>query len=726
MIDAVKKIIKFSGITIFLLVYFLISGSTVLAEESTTDYASSDVGTAWLMHIDGLREDARWNSDISKYGSSSGSRWNNNTWALVEKQGENSYLITIQYHTYGYHEMIQLAGPESIDAIENTYTKPAQVPLGTLDMPESFRNEENVETDLADGYLSEEVNGYYRSADQIQIYQKDSDQELGVGYLSFELENPEQSFLINTYVSDYYSQGGRKQTSLMNLDVESAISLPEGFSWEAGSYIKGFFWSNYVKGNLSYTSREEGHSEALSILNNLFKSEVQISVDGSGEIQAVFTVVQDEDDPITSIKLAVSRDYSWGDVTGDINEEWYGTEYTELYDQESGTVTLDVDDLVFGSWMSISTQSMDEYNQALTDQGYSETYYLRKILLGCLRLQDEVAEEDQEFTLESNGATLTSSTASMDEDSEFVWERISEDETTIEAATIKNIAGFSKGGDSYEIWRLSLTKDGENVVPLYPVTVTLPVPEGLSVETLSVTRKNDQRITGEWSKIGTLDEDSRTITATPDVNYINADYVFYDRGEVLQESELAELEEGLYQVQVTTSHASVAYTYSMSNAAFADNTGYLEVLSKGSDYRLYVEMQPVYVAGSDGYMSAVHYYDGSDNSTREEAEYLSYHVWDEGTEDETTVYTDWEETYHLQYPRRLSMPLQEALSDGSYQVSFIIPIMDSFSGTPGDGSALAYARLRLIKGTLEEIEDGVNPLAGYDKSVLLALITETE
>ncbi|MCD8121136.1 MAG: hypothetical protein LUE65_02710, partial [Clostridiales bacterium] len=373
MIDAVKKIIKFSGITIFLLVYFLISGSTVLAEESTTDYASSDVGTAWLMHIDGLREDARWNSDISKYGSSSGSRWNNNTWALVEKQGENSYLITIQYHTYGYHEMIQLAGPESIDAIENTYTKPAQVPLGTLDMPESFRNEENVETDLADGYLSEEVNGYYRSADQIQIYQKDSDQELGVGYLSFELENPEQSFLINTYVSDYYSQGGRKQTSLMNLDVESAISLPEGFSWEAGSYIKGFFWSNYVKGNLSYTSREEGHSEALSILNNLFKSEVQISVDGSGEIQAVFTVVQDEDDPITSIKLAVSRDYSWGDVTGDINEEWYGTEYTELYDQESGTVTLDVDDLVFGSWMSISTQSMDEYNQALTDQGYSET-----------------------------------------------------------------------------------------------------------------------------------------------------------------------------------------------------------------------------------------------------------------------------------------------------------------------------------------------------------------
>lgn len=98
----------------------------------------------------------------------------------------------------------------------------------------------------------------------------------------------------------------------------------------------GWKWTNYASakesdGMRDNTTKEE-ELKALETLNALFEEIVQIKKKEDGSLAALFTFAQTQEDPVTSVMLAESRDMS-GKSTYQ-KQEFYNASWKELLNEE--------------------------------------------------------------------------------------------------------------------------------------------------------------------------------------------------------------------------------------------------------------------------------------------------------------------------------------------------------------------------------------------------------
>jgi hypothetical protein len=178
------------------------------------------------------------------------------------------------------------------------------------------------------------------------------------------------------------------------------------------------------------------------------------------------------------------------------------------------------------------------------------------------------------------------------------------------------------------------------------------------------------------------------------------------------------LEDGLYKARVLMRN-NVAEETSMSDNA-VDHTAYIE--KSGASTKLYMSFGVSESGGFHGMIRDMYRYGNTGEAdTPVRTEHLAYTAHESGE----LVYNYVDED--ILSIRRVVMDLAAPTTDTKntyYRVRFDIPLMDAIAGTPGDYSGSRDARLFVISA--EKVADGVNPLAGYDKSVIRAKIDEAQ
>jgi heme-binding NEAT domain protein/Leucine-rich repeat (LRR) protein len=618
--------------------------------------------------------------------------------ALVTANPDGTYQVKLRVESYSLMDFIQIVDPALVSQVKSLFNPLYNLLPGTFNCPETYR-----QTLLGLGLISADTNGYYLQGDSVKL--DAADPALDTGYVTFTVPNLDDDVLLKAY--SYLFGQNRAISYIMRFSPEQAVPLPESLVYPAGNRTMGFAWTNYVEGDSSNAERDVDGS-CLQFLDGLFEEAVDVAVDENGKMAATFTLKGNRPDPVVSIEVARSRgDYeSYPDaVKSYVLNEFICTTYDQV-EVTDGKITLEFDDMAFGRSMRISTEST-----------HGSRYYF-----GCLRLEPATGGGDEELVLESSGVRLIASTNSIPANSVFTAEVGKHVPQYLEESAFNNMKSFSKDGESYLVYDTSLTSGGGAVQPSYPVILEMPIPNGFDIHTLTIIQLKGT----SWSGVNasqptagdfcTLDEENRLFwVETSDPAEITTTYMLVDRGTGL---DVSALEEGLYRAKVSTAHNFQPQNPSMSNGLFVDAPGFLDVKQDGS-WQLYLDLQPVNMSGLRAYISGMNYFAGE---TKTPVTTLAYHADGDNLQVDAIA-----AEYRLHYSKRvvLSTPSRsDAGSDGSYyEVTFIIPIMDGLSGgTPGSGKAEATARLRITN--VEEITDGVNPLTGYDRTVLKAKMNQ--
>ncbi|MCD8370032.1 MAG: hypothetical protein LUC94_06865, partial [Clostridiales bacterium] len=451
-------------------------------------------------------------------------------------------------------------------------------------------------------------------------------------------------------------------------------------------------------------------------LKVLFEQEVVVTVDEEG-LHAEFTI----DDPgeIQTIEIATRKQLevigTLSSYSGILNEfAWM--DFEEIWNSDSGSdmISLDFEDMTDAVYLRMTTSEMAEHNESAGST-------LQWHWCGFLQLQDDVGSTSTDLVLENEEedglATLSMKSTAVPDGTKFYFTEVplGEESAYFSADTIESYRRFSAEGSSIVVYDSSIQADGALVTQLSGnVTLEVSLPENFDTGTTSVYMKTSDGQAKLNGMSQYVDEEKHAFVYTTSLaSEINATYVFLDRGDLISTGDLTDLDTGVYLADVTISHYAYPVRPSMANASVVDNQGYLEVTEEDGErvYWLYYEMEPVVVSSIIGYMTGEWYCNGSDRSDYEPVDILEYYA----TEDGSLDYDDWAETYDFQYLNRLRLPLTVPQSDDTYLIRFAVPAMDTVTG---DGSGVQYANLRVRN--LREADE--NPLAGYDKSILQAMI----
>lgn len=534
--------------------------------------------------------------------------------ALVVAKENGTYEVKLQFHAYSKFSFLQVMDPAQLAAVK-TYAESGalkfnQIPVSAANCSEEA---ESWLTASQPGWISDtaEVEGFYLPSAQVSLEQSARYEDMDMGTVTFTVSDLTGPLVLQCGLQDYDTR-----YSLVGFfGEENAAKIPEELlNGNSGGYRFQYEWSNYFNASSASTYSKvvrRGQPLILQILNTFFSSE-EVSVTPVGtedvEYRAVFqrssnlTSGTGAEMPITSVKQAVQR--------GTAADKYYlldqnGTTYSsDGLENTDSSLTLSfssVEDLVFGSWLQI-TSGTSFYN-------------------GCLHAVPLPAEQGPEASgvqvadLPEN-TQLTVVNAKTHEELVLVNE---EEFGSYSAIAVDN---------RYRFYNLSLTDDTGGKISSLTKAVTLQfsIPEGWDMERLFLFQwsSKNKNILSNY----TIDENNRTVSiVTSDASYLNCDYLLAERANAMDLTPVLQ-KDGLYRVKLSILH-SYLNKPSMASAAFVGNEGYLDV--KDGKGRLYVEFQGIHISGLLGYLANFFYLDGGEIGEQSQSEHLQYH-WntDEG------------------------------------------------------------------------------------------------
>lgn len=669
-------------------------------------WADYETGVTYIVPIE-FYQSNEWDSTVLK-GVASNMRVQMQDNALVKKTEDGKYEVTVFYHGSSFEDMLQIMDNSRLPELKELYKSPDRVPMGTFNAPEEYRNPEYVETLKNTGKIDPEMDPYYRKDITFALVDKNMD----IGKMVFTMDRLSDG----AYVKNCYTPGKANSIGTQCVRfVEEKKEIP--LTYNEGSYRLGYGWYNYgeVK-STDYSRKYTEQSVAMyEKLSDLFEKTVPVSVEGDGKIKAEFKIKDSGD--IHTIEIATKKNVDFNTLTStqktSLQQEFVATEYETVWNSDTGgeTIELDFNDILDGYYLRIMTNELEAYNADKTETNQKGWY-------ACLKLESAPGEETEDLILTSGAARLKARSDAVPADSEFIFRQLSPEETpeNVIKYTVDGLRRFSKDEDSCLVYDGSLESGGTRVEKLNGnVTLEVALPEGFHMDTTAVAAftSDGRSLLNQMNQY--IDKETRTFRyTTTQSSEINATYVFFDRGNVLDPLEMEQLEEGVYEVDLTIAHATYRFRPSMANSSIMDNKGVLEVRA-GEDgkktYQLYYGMEPVYVGPIIGYMTGEAYCKGSNRTDITPVTVLEYYAKEDGNLD----YDAWAEEFHFQYLKRLTFPLESPQEDGTYLLQFAVPAMDA---ELGDGSGIQYAALRVRNPQ----KTGKNQLAGYEKSVLQAVI----
>ena len=349
-----------------------------------------------------------------------------------------------------------------------------------------------------------------------------------------------------------------------------------------------------------------------------------------------------------------------------------------------------------------------------------KTYYTE------LRVKNE---PNQELRLTDNGVTVITDSYNVGSSHpEFKAELLQE--STDEDSEYNKYYSLLAGSSSKAlIYNLSIDVNGETVKPTRAVEMRIKIPEDWDTSKIEV----------QWY-FAPIYEIFNPIEYFDNTSYKNEDGSIRMEGDELvitgttrvyntiaisekaDKADISEIQDGVYNVNVTMWQQDQPDRLSMSNSAVVSDSARL-VVENGKKH-IYFDTQGITIAGIYGYTNGIFWA----NNEQTEADglpilneytpldYYSYYLNDAGNTDMDA----YAEQYDLYYPKTVGFEFPESADrdDGVY-LNFWVPIMDELQHeVPGSGGGCRTAFMTL--SGLEKVAEIVEPT--HDKSVLVVAV----
>ena len=131
--------------------------------------------------------------------------------AIVSKNSDDTYHVTLQIENYNKIDVLQFSKPGVI----SDETEPRNALFGTYNLPESYIFEKDTAEDVRtaiDRYISEEWNEKYIQNVDVQTA------DTGVSWYSFDVDSLEKSIYVKSFRSYGYKRVGKKYTYASGID----------------------------------------------------------------------------------------------------------------------------------------------------------------------------------------------------------------------------------------------------------------------------------------------------------------------------------------------------------------------------------------------------------------------------------------------------------------------------------------------------------------------------
>ncbi|MDO4289123.1 MAG: NEAT domain-containing protein [Eubacterium sp.] len=712
----IRKVLSF-----LLSIFVLLAGMSIqsFAQENTKQTAAGliESGKVYLVPLDIYGLDGE---PISAGTTGTIANFIDNA-ALVKKNDDGSYHVTLQLENYDKIDIFQVSKP---GAIEDSVS-PNKGSMGTFNIPETYiysdkvDNVEHATTYLTGKTISRQTNTYFDESWNDKFIQNASVEEglAGRTYYSFDTDNLTASM----YVYGFYSYGRNREADTQYY----AAARKQGKIWlklGEGKEVKSIEASNYASAGLSFTKTavngvESGYADAWldGKVSQLF-GDAAASVSENGALTIAAQLKKDSN--VVSVKELTSIKDLGPSTTIAIDKSFQA--YMKLYPAEvNGNDGLAVysDELVKDGAVSFTFQNDREaaFGKRVKIELADGTSYVTE-----MRVESYVK---QSMTLTDENVTLTTDSYSVSPEAVFDAGFVKED--TDENSEYNLLYSKLAGNASKALmYNLSIKAGGENIAPKYPVELRFQIPDGWNKDKIEVYRLNGTYQEGAWNPLN-LYEDNMSIkiedneVIISDTKSVNCALAII---ETSSKADISEIQDGVYKVSVTMWQQDQPDRLSMSNSAVVSDSARLVV--KDGKKHIYFDTQGITIAGKYGYTNGIFW---ANNEQTEEGglpvlnaftplEYYSYYLNDSGSTDMDA----YAEEYNLYYPKTVGFEFPESADrdDGVY-LNFYVPIMDELQNKvpgSGEGSRTAFMTLSGLESVLEINEPT------HDKSVLVVAI----
>ncbi|MDR1589007.1 MAG: FIVAR domain-containing protein [Oscillospiraceae bacterium] len=624
---------------------------------------------------------------------------------FVRVNGDGSYTITLQYNSYSLYEYIQIIDPAKMDDIKAMTSKLSEMLSGNFGEEYGY-TQELVETAAAEICDGDSYNQYYLHPSTVTNALGTSalDQALDIGYLTFTLPELPDEILIRAYapIVQQSLKGPLSYTMCIALRPNFAMAMPLP-AYNDGDSTLYRAWTDASTATTQSTAAGQSTKSLAATterLNALLNENVAVSFP-EGIATATFTLTTNTDtsENITEISLADNRDKNYN-LAGDASPHrfvsgLYGATFNTAVtiSDNSFQLTLDEDALKYGVLMRVKTNKTTGSNRFFTR----------------LRVNPEAAPVAGQLIDAINGVTLDYAAGAVSPSSTFEA-YISPDGSGLAFTSELEFTTYTKimTTGRARFYHMLLSYLGKNIVPNGDASLVFDIPQEWDIDRIVFLCMTTSVSTNMYDAV--LDKETRKLTYHNPRNF-SADFILGELATPLDiEADITE--NGVYAVDVSALHGSKNQP-SMANGTIKGNTGYLDVSEDGT--YLYVEFASMMVTPDDfdpdenieNYVPlAVGYILHMMNRRGEgsygdynalKAEYLSHHNA-----------LDWRQELP---PKFVKFKLTESDENGYYTVGFIIPPMNY-----GE----RWVRLQLKNPV--RVDEDVNPLAVYDKSVIAAEI----
>lgn len=639
--------------------------------------------------------------------------------AIVSKNSDDTYHVTLQIENYNKIDVLQFSKPGVI----SDETEPRNALFGTYNLPESYIFEKDTAEDVRtaiDRYISEEWNEKYIQNVDVQTA------DTGVSWYSFDVDSLEKSIYVKSFRSYGYKRVGKKYTYASGIDSGKFT-----FDLSQAETVNELSDSSYKNAGLeiskvSTTAGEPVNFYAFPVegneVNDYFAGTNDISVDN--QKMEVSTELKNADN-IASVQV-LNGINDLGDKSTSTTENTNFLQYKYAYSAEQvGDKTISVysDNILSDGKISLTFSNLQEAvfgKQIKVQTTDGKTYY------GEARIKSN-AKKDLRLT--DGGVTVITDSYNVGSDNPEFKAELLEENTDEDSEYNKYFSLLAGSSSKALIYNLGINVNGTTVKPTRAVELRVKIPEDWDTSKIEVQwygapvfqifnpieNFGNSSYKNEDGSIR-MDGDELVITGTTCV------YNTLAISEKSDKTDISEIKDGVYNVNVTMWQQAQPDRLSMSNSAVVNDSARL-VVENGKKH-IYFDTQGITIAGRYGYSNGIFW---ANNEQTEEnglpvlseytpLDYYSYYLNDSGSTDMDS----YAEQYDLYYPKTVGFEFPESADrdDGVY-LNFFVPIMDELQNkVPGSGEGCRTAFMTL---------SGLTPVAEineptHDKSVLVVAV----
>ena len=542
--------------------------------------------------------------------------------ALVEKNSDGTYKVTLSWANYRYFDMVQFMKPGTIE----DGTSAVDTKMGTYNIPNKFvvngdllsdtqKTKYDFTTILKNEVLNEKTDD--ASNDKyIQNVTVTDPNKIDIQYVSFNVDT------INKYI--YYKYLATGLYSKSKLSSSANITKPQhhdeivkrceacfgggAISFDLSNAQEVVSFDKYTSDNISWhvdrasNSFDDNSGDGISrnyiteevkglLKNNLTVNraedgiEVTFNFKDNSNVEAVYEAETIENNCIPS-----GNENSLSSVlTG------YNVKLTSIYDAVVRYDTLN------------SILSEDKRSFTLKYENPSEAAFGKVIKVV---MSDNTPYEffvgvsaiDNTVTFTSDNMSFTTEKDNLDTTGVFASNPLTK------GTDYKKMSEMLIGHCSnYLIYQPSFMVGNKKRNPKNQVDIKMTIPQGWNTEKIKVFRLNGTPSEGSLIEI-TQDDTTYSYALngnelTLKTKDLNTTYILGQEGEAVSAETLKALENGVYSVDLVSWNLTQPGQLSMSNVAIDKDSTYLSV--KDGVYTLYMKLQAIMISGKKGYAQKV-------------------------------------------------------------------------------------------------------------------------